>query len=157
MRTTQTAARSFTISRHLVAPPDRVFRAWTEPGELDAWYANLPPRLETTVDLRVGGAWRLEMRESEDRAYVTGGIYRELRTGRRLVFAWGAEGGWPELGPDNLDEVPQVSVVLTPAGAGTELAVTVSFDQAMADADVRRWLDLGVEPGWRDTVARLDL
>lgn len=83
-------AHGFTINRTLNATPDLVYSAWTEAE-------HLPPEMPTTVDLRIGGTWRLQMRETVDRAYVTGGIYRELEPGVRLSFTWGASGGFPVL------------------------------------------------------------
>ena len=46
-----------TMERTLAAPPERVFRAWTEPVELARWFAPNPELpTEAEVDLRVGVA-----------------------------------------------------------------------------------------------------
>ena len=86
-----TTRRDLTIVRRLDAPRELVFQAWTDPVHLQ-WFANPthPPHELITVDLRVGGAWRLQMIENEDKAYVTGGIYREIVPPEKLVFTWGA-------------------------------------------------------------------
>jgi uncharacterized protein YndB with AHSA1/START domain len=52
------------ITRIFEAPRERVFRAWTEPDELAAWYG--PEQFETPrdrirIDLRVGGRYELTM------------------------------------------------------------------------------------------------
>ena len=51
----------------------------TDPDRLH-WFAGIPasPARPSTVDLRVGGAWRVWLVEGDDeaRAYTTGGIYR---------------------------------------------------------------------------------
>jgi len=144
----------FTINRTLGATPDVVYSAWTEAEHLDHWFANLPPQMPTTVDLRIGGAWRLQMRETEDHAYVTGGIYRELEPGARLSFIWGAPGGFPDL--DQLGEqAPLVTVTLTDAAGGTDLTVQVSLPAHLSEAEAQEWFDLGIEPGWRQTIDRL--
>ena len=36
---------------------------------------------------------------SESTDYITGGVYREIVADEKLVFSWGASGGWPELDP----------------------------------------------------------
>jgi uncharacterized protein YndB with AHSA1/START domain len=52
------------ITRIFEAPRERVFRAWTDPDELAAWYG--PEHMETPreriqIDLRVGGRWEVTM------------------------------------------------------------------------------------------------
>ena len=46
------------------APRERVFRAWTDPDEVAAWYGPEhmdAPRERIRIDLRVGGRWELTM------------------------------------------------------------------------------------------------
>ena len=64
------------------------------------------------VDLRVGGAWRVKMVMNENLQYFTGGIYREIVPGEKLVFTWGAVDGWPEIDSDHLDDCPLVTLTL---------------------------------------------
>ncbi|MBE2315166.1 SRPBCC domain-containing protein [Solirubrobacter sp. CPCC 204708] len=57
-------ADSFVITRVFEAPRAEVFRAWTEPEEIAAWYG--PEHFDTPaekirVDLRVGGRYELTM------------------------------------------------------------------------------------------------
>jgi uncharacterized protein YndB with AHSA1/START domain len=52
------------ITRILEAPRARVFRAWTDPDEVAAWYGPEhmeAPRERIRIDLRVGGRWELTM------------------------------------------------------------------------------------------------
>jgi len=50
---------------HVVdAPRERVFRAWTDPDEVAAWYGPEQmeiPREQVHIDLRVGGRWEVTM------------------------------------------------------------------------------------------------
>lgn len=152
------APRSFTIYRRFAAPPELVFRAWTEP-KLLGWFFNpdLPREGEPTVDLRVGGAWRQMMAERPGKSYVTGGIYREIVPNRRLVFAWGAVGGWPPLDPDRLENAATATVTLERDGAGTLMQFTLAFPAHLSERELKAQLDLGMEPGWRTTLDRLVL
>ncbi len=115
---TNTAMKhSFTLNWVLDAPPAEVFRAWTDPEHL-GWFYNSDNPIPTEpieLDLRVGGAWRQLMVINRSTTYVTGGVYREIVPDEKLVLAWGATGGWPELDPDRLDDSPQVTVI---AGGG---------------------------------------
>ena len=107
------------------------------------------------VDLRVGGAWRQHMVIDATTDYVTGGVYQEIVPEEKLVFAWGATGGWPELDPDRLDDSPLVTVMLTEVGEGTEMIVHVELPASLSEDAVREWLSRGIRDGWRDTVDRL--
>jgi uncharacterized protein YndB with AHSA1/START domain len=52
------------IMRIFEAPRERVFRAWTDPDELAAWYGPESfdtPRERIRIDLRVGGRYELTM------------------------------------------------------------------------------------------------
>ena len=56
--------RTVLITRFFEAPREQVFRAWTEPEAVAAWYG--PAHMEVpseriTIDLRVGGRWELTM------------------------------------------------------------------------------------------------
>jgi uncharacterized protein YndB with AHSA1/START domain len=149
--------RGFTIVRRLEAPPEVVFQAWTDPQHL-RWFENPghAPRHPTTVDLRVGGAWRLSMVENDTKSYTTGGIYREIVRPERLVFSWGAVGGWPDLDPDHLDEAPLITIRLEPAGENeTEMTVHLGFADHLTEEEVQRWYAIGVKEGMTQTVDRI--
>ena len=57
-------AEAILITRIFDAPRERVFRAWTEPDELAAWFGpahvEVPPE-RVYIDLRVGGRFELTM------------------------------------------------------------------------------------------------
>ena len=56
-KTTQTSDRELVLTRVINAPPEKVFKAWTDPELLKQWFAPLPyttPVVE--IDLRPGGA-----------------------------------------------------------------------------------------------------
>jgi uncharacterized protein YndB with AHSA1/START domain len=150
------STHGFTLDRTIKAGPGDVWSAWTEPERLESWFANLPPDLPTSVDLRVGGRWCLQMRETDDRAYVTGGIYREIEPGRRLSFTWGAPGGFPDL--DQLgDDAPLVTVTLAAVAEGTDLTLRVTLPAHLSRAQAQEWFDLGIAAGWQQTLDRLAL
>ena len=70
---TQAAAadREVLITRIFDAPRERVFRAWTDPDEVAAWYGPEhydAPRERIRIDLRVGGRYELTMVQRADGA-----------------------------------------------------------------------------------------
>jgi uncharacterized protein YndB with AHSA1/START domain len=79
------------MERTFNAPAQRVFDAWTSPEVLRRWW-HAEYDWETSlaeVDLRIGGAVRVVMRDPEkDVEYGGGGQYLEIDPPRRLVFTW---------------------------------------------------------------------
>jgi uncharacterized protein YndB with AHSA1/START domain len=59
-----TADQEVLITRIFEAPREQVFRAWTDPDEVAAWYGPEhmdAPRERIRIDPRVGGRWELTM------------------------------------------------------------------------------------------------
>jgi uncharacterized protein YndB with AHSA1/START domain len=59
-----TADQAVLITRIFEAPREQVFRAWTDPDEVAAWYGPEhfdTPREKIHIDLRVGGRYELTM------------------------------------------------------------------------------------------------
>jgi uncharacterized protein YndB with AHSA1/START domain len=157
MNTTTIAPYEFTRIWKLAASPAEVFRAWTDPDRLDWFYNDKQPIPAEPIelDLRVGGVWRQLMVIDENTSYYTGGVYREILPGEKLVFSWGAVDGWPELDPDRLDDSPLVTVTLAPAGEGTELRLRVELPEGLSRDRLGDFWPLAIQNGWRDTVDRL--
>jgi uncharacterized protein YndB with AHSA1/START domain len=79
------------MQRTFQAPAETVFDAWTSEEVLRRWW-HTERGYETSaavVDLRVGGALRVVMRDPErDVEYGGGGHYTEIDPPRRLAFTW---------------------------------------------------------------------
>jgi uncharacterized protein YndB with AHSA1/START domain len=156
MTITDSPNRDFTLTWSLDSRPADVFRAWTDPDHLD-WYYNDEQPLPTEpieLDLRVGGVWRQKMVIDRRTSYFTGGVYREIVPDEKLVFAWGATDGWPELDPERLDDSPLVTVTFAEVAGGTKLSVRVELPESLAD-DHGAGVWSMVRDGWQDTVDRL--
>ena len=82
------AHEKLTLRRIYDAPPERVFRAWTDPAELARW--NVPADGWTIevleVDLRVGGHYRATFGPPGEEPYLETDEYREIVRPKRLVF-----------------------------------------------------------------------
>jgi uncharacterized protein YndB with AHSA1/START domain len=86
-----TAGPALRLERTFAAPAEVVFDAWTEPEVLRRWWAARPDWecASADVDLRVGGRYRLSMRDPSDGSVRTvGGEYVEIARPRRLVYTW---------------------------------------------------------------------
>lgn len=155
MSATYDCYRDLALTRMLDAPPDVVFEAWTDPAYLH-WFFNpgFTPEVPTTVDLRVGGQWRQHMIVNADNRYITGGIYREIVPNRKLVFTWGAVGGWPELDLARLDDGLLATLTFTPVGNKTEMGFRLQFPDHLTEQQVEEWAS-NMQNGWGMTVDRL--
>lgn len=153
-----TQDRSFTLTRIVAAPRHAVFTAWTDPEHL-AWFYNPDMPLPTTpieVDLRVGGTWKQQMVVNENLSYPTGGIYLEIVPDERLVFRWGAAGGWPDLDDGKELDAPVVTVQLNDLGTESELVLTVQFSASRGIQKVQDPVLDGTREGWGATIDRIN-
>ena len=151
-----TQDRSFTLTRILAASRHAVFTAWTDPEQL-SWFYNPDMPTPTTpieVDLRVGGTWKQQMVVNENLSYPTGGMYLEIVPDERLVFRWGAVGGWPELDGEHELTAPVVTVQLNDVGKQTELVLTVRFSDHLDIEEVQKLMMGGTQEGWGATIDR---
>jgi len=88
---TEHRAQVLRIERTFDAPVERVFDAWTSEEVLRRWLHGMPGWQTPTaeVDLRVGGAIRIVMRDPDGSAESGAtGEYTVVDPPRRLVFTW---------------------------------------------------------------------
>jgi uncharacterized protein YndB with AHSA1/START domain len=124
------------ITRTLAAPPERVWRAFTDPAVLAAWF--WPPRFATTVeaDVRVGGRYRIDGPGAE---MAVGGEYVAVEPPSRLTFTW----RWDDQAEETL-----VTLRLAATDEGTE--ITLTHERFANDADRDNHAK-----GWSDCLDRL--
>jgi uncharacterized protein YndB with AHSA1/START domain len=82
------------IERTYRAPAEAVFDAWTSEEVIRRWWQaerewDTP---EAVVDLRVGGAVRVVMRDTDGDEHGGGGTYTEIERPTRLAFTWTWDG-----------------------------------------------------------------
>jgi uncharacterized protein YndB with AHSA1/START domain len=132
---------SVALVRHLPAPPDRVFAAWTRPEMMACWYGPHRTTVERAEsDLRVGGRFRVVMREATGELHDVSGLYREVVQDHRLVFTW----TWRA----TPDHESLVTVTLRAVDDGTELTL---LHQRLADVPARD----DHAHGWGEALERL--
>jgi uncharacterized protein YndB with AHSA1/START domain len=81
------------ITRIFDASPERLFSAWLEREEWQAWIG--PKGVSCEVPLLepwVGGRYRITMRLSDGRVIPVAGVFKTIERPSRLVFTWGWEG-----------------------------------------------------------------
>jgi uncharacterized protein YndB with AHSA1/START domain len=108
---------SLEIKRYINAPRERVYRAWTDPEELQRWFGPEEVRtIKIASDVRVGGKYRWDLVKQNGEEWACLGEYRELIPGRKIVFTWkwDDDEAW-----ENHDSV--VTIELFDRRGGTEL------------------------------------
>ena len=106
------------LHRVLAAPPERVYRAFTEADALAAW---LPPDgfvcTVHAMDARVGGAFRMSFRNfTTSASHAFGGTYLELVPNERLRYT-------DVFDDPNLPGEILVTVTLRKVSVGTEMHI----------------------------------
>ena len=77
----------FVISRTLEAPRERVWRAWTDAGELKNWWGPKGFKVHTCkLDLRPGGTFLYGMSAPDGTEIWGRFIYRQITAPQKLVF-----------------------------------------------------------------------
>lgn len=132
---------SLTLVRRFRAPPPRVWAAWTQPEVMLLWFGPHHTRAEhAEADLRIGGRFRVALREENGERHEATGLYQETAPERRLVFSW----NWVSMP----ERVSRVTVELRVVPEGTE--VTLTHDR-FADAETAT----RHTRGWTESLERL--
>lgn len=137
------ARPSLRLVRRYPVAPEKVWRAWTDPQALSAWFGPGEPHSVTLaeMDVREGGRYRIRFHTPDGEQHEVSGAYQVVEANRRLVFSW-AWRSTPE-------RVSLVNVLLREVDGGTEMDFRHErfFDQQARD---------GHERGWTATLAKLD-
>ena len=131
------------LHRVLRAPPERVFRAFTEPDAMIKW---LPPFGFTArvqeMDAREGGTFRMSFTNfGTGFTHSFGGRYLEFAPGQRLRYT-------DVFDDPKLAGEMQTSVTFTPVSVGTELHVVQEGIPAMIPPEA-------CYLGWQDSLRQL--
>ena len=90
-----TDERELVLTRIFDAPPEKVYRAWTDPELMKQWFVPRPWTIaEAETDVRPGGGSRIVMRDPEGNEYPNEGVYLEVVENERLVFTDAYTAGW---------------------------------------------------------------
>lgn len=143
------ALHELSVSRLIDAPPNKVFRAWTEPRWLMQWWG---PHGMTTpeceLQLWVGGLLRLRMRAPDGSEHVSQGLFLDITAPRRLVFTDAFGPGWV---PSNRAFVTTVACFDDEHGRTRHTARAWHWSAA----DCRTHEQMGFHQGWGESLDRL--
>lgn len=131
------------LTRQFAAPPELVWKAWTDPEAMRVWIHPGDGFTTPTVewDLRIGGAYRIVMRAPTGEEFTTSGVFQVIEPPRRISYTW----SWTAT-PDRL---ALVTVTFTPRNGGTELSLVHAG--LMDELDRQNH-----EGGWSNSLLALD-
>ena len=146
-------ACSLVVTTTFDVSPERVWRLWADPRQLERWWGPEPyPATVVDHDLRPGGHVSYYMTGPEGDKHQ--GYWRvlEVEPPRRLVF----EDGFADDGGAPNDALPVSRSVVDVAqvdDARTRMTITSQYDST---ADLEQVLAMGMEEGIRQAVAQID-
>ena len=132
------------LQRMLNAPPERAFKAWTAAEHIKQWMRPEPGMVVpfATMDLRVGGKFRIQMKNPDGEFFTAVGEFREVKVPERLVYTWDWEkdGSGTEFGEVE-GKTSLITVEFLKRGERTELVFTHSrFATVQSrDSHARGW------------------
>ncbi|MCI0600158.1 MAG: SRPBCC domain-containing protein [Beijerinckiaceae bacterium] len=139
------------ITRMFDAPRELVFQAFTDPVHIPRFWG--PDGFKSTVremDVRPGGAFRIDMHAPDGATYPCEGIYREVVAPERIVYAGGTDCGHPCGG--GLPPGALITITFADHGGKTKLTIDTRFESyAGREAAV----EMGFNAGWAQTLDRL--
>ncbi|SYZ74495.1 conserved hypothetical protein [Candidatus Zixiibacteriota bacterium] len=152
-------ADELVLSRTFDAPPEMVFRAWTEPDYLTRWWG---PKMFTCptakVDLRVGGKYLICMRGPDGKDYWSTGVYREIVPKKKIVCT-------DSFADEKGNVVPSTHYGMSPE-MPMEMLVTVAFEAAkgktkftLHHAGIANMSDIdrkNMNQGWNEMLDKLE-
>lgn len=130
------------------ASAQRMFEAWTTPGDIQKWFGPGPGHLdEVAVDLRIGGRYRFCYGMKDGKSDELAGEYEIIEAPRRLVFSWVHTRAFED-GRSESTDASKVTVTFDERDDGTLVRLV---HEAIKTEDGRK----GVGGGWEGTFVRL--
>ncbi|MBX3531727.1 MAG: SRPBCC family protein [Rhizobiaceae bacterium] len=91
----QKAEFELVLERVFDAPPEKVFRAWTDPELLKQWFVPKPWKLASVdQDIRAGGKANIVMADPDGNEYPNMGVFLEVVPNRKIVTTDAFTEGW---------------------------------------------------------------
>ena len=142
MKTSPLSERELTLTRIIPAPPEKIFRAWTDPKLLIQWFCPLPWTVSAAeIDPRSGGTMNVTMRSPEGVDSPMRGIYLDVIPNERIVFTDAYVSTWEP------SEKPFMTAIITleKVSEGTRYTARV-LHWTVADREAHE--KMGFHDGW---------
>lgn len=134
--------RELVLTRIIDAPPEKLFRAWTEPALIVQWFTPSPwITVHAETDLRPGGSSLVVMRNPEGQEFPSRGVYLEVVKNEKLVFTDAYTAAWEP------SEKPFMTAILSFEALGDKTRYTARVHHwTVADREAHE--QMGFHEGW---------
>jgi uncharacterized protein YndB with AHSA1/START domain len=150
--TKDAAASKLRVVREFDAPPELVWKAWTEPEILDTWWAPKPWKAKTkSMEFREGGTWLYSMVGPEGEEHFSRADFTTIVPNRSYT----GRDGFCDADGNLVTDPPGMDwhVVFLPSGDGTRVEVEITF---ASEADMQKIVEMGFEEGFTAAHGNLD-
>ncbi len=144
------------LIRHLSAPPNLVWRCWTEPDLLCQWFCPKPWFVsQAVVDLRPGGRFFTLMNGPEGEVVPNEGCFLEMIPERKLVFTDMFTNDYAPAAQPESGAGLSFAAILTfePRNGGTDYR-GIARHRSAQDAEMHR--KMGFHDGWGAAATQLE-
>ena len=142
-------SRELSLVRIIDAPPEKVFRAWTEPTLLKQWFTPRPWTVASAeLDVRPGGSSVIVMRGPDGRESPNRGVYLEVVKNARLVVTDAYTEAWVP------SEKPFMTAVVTFENEAGRTRYTARVFH-WSEADRKAHEEMGFHQGWSKATDQL--
>lgn len=150
--TKDSSNKKLKVVREFDAPVEQVWKAWTEPGLLDQWWAPKPWKANTkSMDFRDGGTWLYYMEGPDGSRHYCRADYSAIVPHKSFV---GKDSFCDEDG-NPIDVAPSMTwtnrFISTPTGSRVE--IEISFDK---EGDMDKIIEMGFKEGFAAAHTNLD-
>jgi len=93
--TSETARHELILMREIDAPPEKIFRAWTDSELLKQWFCPKPWGVShAELDVRAGGSSIIVMKGPNGEEVENRGVYLEVVPNKKIVFTDAFKSAW---------------------------------------------------------------
>lgn len=143
------AERELTLERIFDAPPEKVYRAWTEPKLLKQWIAPQPwTTAGACLDVRPGGSSLFVMRDPDGNEHPSQSVYLEVVENEKLVFTDAFTTAWEP------SDKPFMLAIITFEGLDDKTRYTVRIRHWTVE-DCKVHEEMGFHVGWGQCAGQL--
>ena len=142
------AQRTLTMTRRYKAPRALVWRVWTDPEHVAAWWGPFgPEETHSHIKATVGGVFHVAMRAPDGTEHPSRGVIREIVPPEKLVIVGDADA--PDACGAGLPPRAIVTILFEEDANGTKLTLHAEFPstEAMAAANAG-----GYSASWDETL-----
>ena len=141
--------RELSLVRVIDAPPEKVFRAWTEPELLMQWFTPRPWTVSSAeLDVRPGGSNVIVMCSPEGQEFPNRGVYLDVVKNERLVLTDAYTEAWEP------SEKPFMTAIITFENHGGKTRYTARALH-WNEADRKAHEEMGFHEGWAKATDQL--